>query len=227
MTKLRDDGKSAHSLDMNAERARAQREQLEKYLAWKDEEGGMELPVQLPTLAQPEQIDRVRWLVSWTAGMRDVLEVGCSWGYILGHVPADEGGKRTGVDINPRLVELARLLNRGAAFEAGDVRRLPFTDRSYDVVLLAEVLEHLPWGEVRSALIEACRVARQRVLITVPVHAEESANVKHQWRADTAQADFVHLVREEAGIAGFQVRRREKEFSESPGFLCLRLERTP
>ena len=43
---------------------------------------------------------------------------------------------------------------------------LPFADRSFDTVLIFEVLEHV--SDVSKVLSEAFRVARQNVLITVP-----------------------------------------------------------
>jgi SAM-dependent methyltransferase len=50
----------------------------------------------------------------------------------------------------------------------GDARRLPFQDRSFDTVMLLDVLEHVPDPEL--ALNEASRVLRLggRLLITIP-----------------------------------------------------------
>lgn len=50
----------------------------------------------------------------------------------------------------------------------GDVRRLPFPDAAFDVVVAAEVLEHVP--EDRAALAELSRVLRPggSVAVTVP-----------------------------------------------------------
>jgi SAM-dependent methyltransferase len=48
----------------------------------------------------------------------------------------------------------------------GDARDLQFPDRSFDVVVAAEVLEHVPG--VEKAASEIARVARQRVVIGVP-----------------------------------------------------------
>ena len=49
---------------------------------------------------------------------------------------------------------------------AGDVTRLQFPDKSFEVVLCAEVLEHIP--NVRAAAREIARVATKRVVIGVP-----------------------------------------------------------
>lgn len=54
----------------------------------------------------------------------------------------------------------------GCANVAGDVRNLQFDDNTFDFVLCAEVLEHVP--EVERAAREIIRVARDRILIGVP-----------------------------------------------------------
>ena len=56
----------------------------------------------------------------------------------------------------------------GAPFSAtfADVERLPFPDRSFDLVLAIEVLEHVP--NPLAALTEIARVARCDVVVSVP-----------------------------------------------------------
>ena len=49
-----------------------------------------------------------------------------------------------------------------------DIRELPFEDNSFDVVLASEILEHLPWESVDSALAELRRVSKKYVIISIP-----------------------------------------------------------
>jgi len=62
---------------------------------------------------------------------------------------------------------LDRSLPRGGFdFEVCDAGRLPFPDRSFDVVLCVRLLTHLEgW---REALAEMCRVARSAVIVDYP-----------------------------------------------------------
>jgi SAM-dependent methyltransferase len=50
----------------------------------------------------------------------------------------------------------------------GDVRQLPFEDRSFDVAVAVDLLEHVPPADRPVALRELARVARRRVVVACP-----------------------------------------------------------
>ena len=91
-----------------------------------------------------------------------ILDLGCATGeYCLA---LDKiGFKCTGVDINKSYVKIARERGVNAYHATG---RLPFNDRSFDTVVMFEVLEHISNPE--QLLQEAKRVAEKNILITVP-----------------------------------------------------------
>lgn len=49
-----------------------------------------------------------------------------------------------------------------------DIRKLPFRDDSFDLILACEILEHIPYSEVPSALNELARVSKKLVIISIP-----------------------------------------------------------
>ena len=90
---------------------------------------------------------------------RSVLEVGCGpWGIALWLQRPVTGLERDAVEPREPLVDLVR----------GDVLSLPFDDGSFDYVVCADVLEHLPESDRTPALAELVRVARGKVLVTCP-----------------------------------------------------------
>lgn len=50
----------------------------------------------------------------------------------------------------------------------GDLLKMPFADGSFDTILIAEVLEHLPFERFDESLAELRRVSSKHVIITLP-----------------------------------------------------------
>jgi SAM-dependent methyltransferase len=98
-----------------------------------------------------------------------VLDVGCGTG-VLTRVLArrPEVAEVVGVDAAPALLDRARELAAGlpnVEFRAGDARKLPFEDESFDGVVFDSTLSHVPGPE--EALAEAARVLRPRGRLAV------------------------------------------------------------
>lgn len=51
-----------------------------------------------------------------------------------------------------------------------DIRKLPFNNDSYDLIIACEVLEHLPWNDVETALEELHRTTKKYILISLPYY---------------------------------------------------------
>ena len=106
-----------------------------------------------------------------------VLDVGAAFGFgtarvatAVGRRAARSGGRPlvVGLEYDPGYAALARHRYPGLPFVRGSADQLPFPDRSFDAVLLLDVLEHLPSAE--AALDEARRVLRPcgTLIVSVP-----------------------------------------------------------
>lgn len=97
----------------------------------------------------------------------NLLDAGCGEGFVdevlLREMPALE---ITGFDTLEDSVELAQRRNPRATFSTGDIYNIDHEDKSFDVVVSFEVLEHL--HEPERALSELARVARHAVVLSVP-----------------------------------------------------------
>jgi len=96
------------------------------------------------------------------AGVRTILDVGCGDGAVSNPL-VERGFDVTGVDFSS-----VALRSVAAKKVVAGVGRLPFEGCSFDVVICAEVLEHLPEGTYERALREIQRVARQYIIVTTP-----------------------------------------------------------
>lgn len=94
------------------------------------------------------------------------LEVGCAQGHFESHA-LKYCGNVFGADFSTQKLLAASENAENAFFVAMDAEMLPFKKGSFDFVLCTEVLEHVP--EWKKALLELQRVARKKILITIPL----------------------------------------------------------
>jgi SAM-dependent methyltransferase len=118
-----------------------------------------------------------------------VLDVGCGAGPGLRYLAA-QGAQPVGVDlVFYPLAEACKLVAGARVVQADVAHSLPFAERCFDVVLLSELIEHLPEG--RPLLAECSRVLRTggQVLVTTPnlwdVRRLLSPLVGRAWSGDT------------------------------------------
>ena len=103
------------------------------------------------------------------SGGNTVLDAGCGEGYVVNYLAGKNPTLQlTGVDLSNDAVNYAKEhFGDKARFRTGSIYRLPFSDRSFDLVICSEVLEHL--DDPATAVKELKRVARMAILITVPL----------------------------------------------------------
>jgi len=95
------------------------------------------------------------------------LDVGCGEGFAMREILAPQAdAKIVGMDLILPAVFLARQANPNTRFAVGDLLALPFADKSFEVTVCLEVLEH----QVTPAqgLAELRRVTQQYLLLSVP-----------------------------------------------------------
>ncbi|HKQ79268.1 MAG TPA: class I SAM-dependent methyltransferase [Blastocatellia bacterium] len=111
----------------------------------------------------PQEQDRVSDLMGVIPdGLASVLDVGARDGY-LSRLLAGRFASVTALDLESPAISHDRI-----TCVKGDVTRLEFPDNSFDVVVCAEVLEHIPPEGLELACSELSRVAGSHVVIGTP-----------------------------------------------------------
>lgn len=110
---------------------------------------------------QSEQ-DRIGDMLALMPSGGAVLDVGARDGYISVRL-ADRFDSVTALDL-----QMPSISDERVRCVVGDVTRLSFPSDSFDVVVCAEVLEHVPPHLLNDACCELARVAKRYALIGVP-----------------------------------------------------------
>lgn len=116
-----------------------------------------------------------RWVARLTSTLDQVaaqapptgtaLEVGCGEG-VISQALAGRFGQVTALDLPDAGLREQWRHRPGPHYLHADAHRLPFRDRQFDVVVAAEVLEHLP--DPVCGLAELLRVSRGHLVLSVP-----------------------------------------------------------
>jgi SAM-dependent methyltransferase len=141
-------------------------------------------PERLALLEIPRVVDLC---LSGIAAAR-VLDVGAGTG-IFAEAFSGQGLEVVGVDPNSKLLSIARGHAPRASFQEGIAEKLPFKDKSFDLVFLGHVLHET--DDRHAALAEARRVARLRVAILEWPYLDEDRGPPLGHRLQPAQIEVL------------------------------------
>jgi 2-polyprenyl-6-hydroxyphenyl methylase/3-demethylubiquinone-9 3-methyltransferase len=102
----------------------------------------------------------------WIPEIKDlkIIDLGCGGG-LFSKPLLERGAHVTGIDLSPASIAVCKAECEAGTFLQGDITSLPFTKNSFDGVILADVVEHLP--SYREALEEAARVIKPNGFIFI------------------------------------------------------------
>jgi len=91
---------------------------------------------------------------------RQILDVGCGTGYLLGQLAAraPQASVLAGIDPAPAMIEVARSMatNGRLRFVVGTAERLPWPDQTFDLVVSTTSFDH--WADQQAGLAQCARV---------------------------------------------------------------------
>src|SRR3990167_5559199 len=101
-----------------------------------------------------------------------VLDVGCGHGYLVAGF-LKQGIEAWGTDWAD---SAGSLIPRN--FKKADAKKLPFENKTFDIVVSTDFLEHIPEEEVEQVFSEMVRVARRKVLALINFNRPEKDKEK-------------------------------------------------
>ena len=121
------------------------------------------------------QVERLKWLKRKIRG--ETVEVGCSGGYVSNFLQCS-----IGIDIDILRLKMAKIAFPHLNLICASADKIPLKNKSFDTLILPEILEHLNFSEVGEVLKEAVRVSKKAVLITLPsINGRYAKNPEHIW----------------------------------------------
>jgi 2-polyprenyl-3-methyl-5-hydroxy-6-metoxy-1,4-benzoquinol methylase len=143
-------------------------------------------------LIEAEHHVRYRHAMRLVRGRR-VLDAGCGVGWGCALLAVAGASTVVGLDIDEGALADAKERTNAATFVRGDLQRLPFADRSFDVVVCYEAIEHV--ADPHTALDELQRVLVRDGLLTVSspnpdVYAHGNPFHVHEFRPEELRAEL-------------------------------------
>jgi ubiquinone/menaquinone biosynthesis C-methylase UbiE len=154
----------------------------------------------------------------WHRGMREIgasllgdrldradalLDVGCGTGGFLRWAnERGSPGQLVGVDISPEAIELARRRLPEAQLQVAPIWAMPLESHGFDLVVINDVLQHIPTARISESLAEVRRVMREVGELLIRTNGARRCRDDGDWRLYDADA-----LRSELERAGFRVQR--------------------
>lgn len=111
-------------------------------------------------------LSHIRYAVEETRAAR-IIEIGCADGYVIKYLKDHNPSLHFwGIDIDKSALARARQMNPDSHFEHGDALTFSVPEKSFDMVMALELLEHIP--DFQKALGNFQKMNANHFLISVP-----------------------------------------------------------
>lgn len=125
-----------------------------------------------------------------------VCDLGCGPGHVTRYLH-EYGASVSGIDLSPRMVELARKLNPGLEFHQGNMASLAQADASCSGIVAFYSLIHFQRSQIVPVLREFYRVLRPGGLLLLAFHQGQEVKHIEEWWGQPVALDGVFFERTE------------------------------
>jgi SAM-dependent methyltransferase len=171
-------------------------------------------------------------LIDQTDEGAPIVDLGCGPGHVTAWL-ADHGAASVGIDLSPKMIEIARLEHPGVVFREGDLLSLPAKENEFGAAVAFYSIIHLEPSELHPAFDEIRRVVKPAGLVLVAFHVGSEVRHTEDWWGQKVDLDFRFLeterVIEHLESVGFALeaklerRSHPEEIETSRAYLLVRL----
>lgn len=129
-------------------------------------------------------------------GLGSVCDLGCGPGHVTRYLH-ERGVPISGIDLSPRMVELAQKLNPDIEFRVGNMSKLAISDESLAAIVAFYSIIHFPRSQVISVLQEFRRVLQPGGLLFLAFHKGQEERHLEEWWGKPVRLDGIFFEREE------------------------------
>ncbi|MGI8328458.1 class I SAM-dependent DNA methyltransferase [Actinomadura scrupuli] len=172
-------------------------------------------------------------LAERVGGLGPIADLGCGPGQVARHLH-DHGAPSLGMDLSPRMVEIAAQRHPGIGFQVGDMRALPVPDRSWGGIAAFYSIIHVPPSQLEGVFAEFFRVLRPGGSLLLSFHlGDELRHFDELWGHEVSldfqfyRRDVVEGALEEAGLSADAYVERKPYESEVATTRAYVLARRP
>lgn len=112
--------------------------------------------------------DPVCWIIDKSA--HSILDIGCGQGFPMKMIKVRMRVKKSvGVDLFKPYIEIGKKFKIHDKYIISDVRKIKFKDKSFDVILALQVLEHLKKEDAWKVVDKIEKIAKKQIIIATPI----------------------------------------------------------
>ncbi len=97
--------------------------------------------------------------------VKTILDIGCGDGSFMTIINKSGDYKATGIDLYKPYIQTARKTKRFERLIAADIRKIKFKEKSFDLVLSSQVVEHLEKNEAKILIRKIEKIAKKKIVI--------------------------------------------------------------
>jgi SAM-dependent methyltransferase len=160
-----------------------------------------------------------------------IADVGCGPGHVARYLH-DRGVATIGVDLSPRMIDIAQTAHPGIEFLTADMGDLPVLDQSWGGIVALYSIIHIPPAQLADVFVEFHRVLRQGAIVLLSFHVGDETRHVSEMLGHTVDLDFqfyeqpfVQAALEQAGFdvtAYLERAPYETEVATTRGYLMAR-----